>query len=147
MTTFEADLNSALVDMSDARAELVSAVRPLTPSDLERARRGGWPVHRVIEHAIEHDYMMAMVASAIRGQPAGPRGEMSCERQAVDEIVCRMETGRTNLLASVKDVSEEEFYRMLKLGHEEFSVISVLENAASHDREHAGQIRSILASG
>lgn len=147
MTTFEADLDSAVVAMSNARAELVSAIQPLTPPDLERARRGGWPVHRVIEHSIEHDYMMAMVASAIRGQPAGPRGDMSCLRQPADEIICRMEAGRMSLLAAVKDVSEDEFYRMLKLGHEEFSVLSVLENAASHDREHAGQIRSILASG
>ena len=146
MTTFEADLHVALADLTTARAELVSAVQTLTPSDLERARRGGWPVHRVIEHAIEHDYMMAMVASAIRGTPAGPRGEMSCEGQAADEIICRMDSARTNLLSAVKDVSEDEFYRMLKLGHEEFSVLSVLENAASHDREHAGQIRSILAS-
>ena len=147
MMTFEADLYVALADLTTARADLVSAVQPLTPMDLDRVRRGGWPVHRVIEHAIEHDYMMAMVASAIRGQPAGPRGEMSCEGQAADEIICRMEAGRTGLLTAVKDVTEEQFYLLLKLGHEEFSVLSVLENAASHDREHAGQIRSILASG
>lgn len=147
MTTFEADLHVALADLTTARAELISAVQPLTPSDLDRARRGGWQVHRVIEHAIEHDYMMAMVASAIRGQPAGPRGEMSCREQAADEIICRMESGRVALLTAVKDVTEEQLYLLLKLGHEEFSVLSVLENAASHDREHAGQIRSILASG
>jgi hypothetical protein len=143
--TFEADLHIALADLTTARSELVSVVHVLTSADLERARRGGWPVARVIEHAIEHDYMMAMAASAIRGQPVGPRGEMSCAGQPIDEIICRMEAGRTALLAAVKDVTEEQFYALLKLGHEEFSVLSVLENAATHDREHAGQIRSILA--
>ena len=44
VTTFEADLHVALADLTTARADLVSAVQPLTPSDLERARRGGWPV-------------------------------------------------------------------------------------------------------
>jgi hypothetical protein len=34
-----------------------------------------------------------------------------------------------------------------RIGHEEYSVLSVLENAASHDREHARQIRSIAAPG
>ena len=35
-----------------------------------------------------------------------------------------MEASRASLLAAVKDVPEEEFYRLLKLGHEEFSVLS-----------------------
>lgn len=146
MAEFEADQHVALADLTMARADLISAVQSLTSFDLQRVRRGGWPVARVIEHSIEHDYMMAMAASAIRGQPVAPRGEMSCDGQPVDEIICRMESGRTALLTAVKDVTEEQFYRLLKLGHEEFSVLSVLENAASHDREHAGQIRSILAS-
>ncbi len=145
MSTFEADLDVALRDLTDARADLVSTVERLSSPDLDRARRGGWPISRVIEHAIEHDYMMAMGASAVRGQPVGPRGEMSCDGQPVDEIICRMESGRVALLASVKDVTEEQFYLLLKLGHEEFSVLSILENAAHHDREHADQIRSILA--
>ena len=146
MTTFEADLTSVLDDMKSARAELVSAIQPLSADDLERVRRGGWPVARVIEHVIESDYMYAVVAAAIRRQQVGPRGETSCDGQPVDEIICRLETSRTALLSSVKDVPEDDFYRLEKLGHEEYSVISLLENTAAHDREHAGQIRSILAS-
>lgn len=147
MTTFEADLDGILRAITDARAELVSAIHPLTPTDLDRARRGGWPVSRVIEHVVESDYMYAVVAAAIRRQQVGPRGETSCAGQPVDEILCRLEASRASLLAAVKDVPEEDFYRLEKLGHEEYSVISLLENTAAHDREHAGQIRSILASG
>jgi hypothetical protein len=43
-------------------------VQRLSEADLERVRRGGWPIHRVITHVIEHDYYMAMfVASARAG--------------------------------------------------------------------------------
>ena len=38
----------------------------------------------------------------------------------------------------------ETFYELKKVGHEEYSVLSVLENVASHDHEHAAQIRAIL---
>jgi hypothetical protein len=145
VTTFEADRDAVLAEMQASRADLVSAIQPLSSADLDRARRGGWPVSRVIEHVIESEYMYAMAAAAIRKQPVGPRGETSCEGQPIDEIICRLEGGRNALLAAVKDVTEDDFYRLEKLGHEEYSVFSVLENSAMHDHEHAGQIRSILA--
>lgn len=145
MSTFEADLEAALRDLAGARAGLVSVVQPLRPADLDRARRGGWPVARIIEHVIEAEYMYSVAACAIRGLPAGPRGETSCAGQPVDEVLCRLESARGALLGAVKDVPEEDFYRMQKLGHEEYSILSILENAASHDREHAGQVRSILS--
>jgi uncharacterized damage-inducible protein DinB len=145
--TFEADLHIALADMTTARAELISAIQSLSADDLERARRGGWPIVRVIEHVIESDYMYAVAATVIREQQVPPRGEMSCAGQPTDEIVCRMESARGALLTSVKDVTEDQFYRLEKLGHEEYSILSVLENAAAHDREHTGQIRSILSTG
>ena len=144
--TFEADRDAVLADMTSARADLVSAIQPLSPEDLDRARRGGWPVRRVIEHVIESDYMYAVAASAIRRQPVAPRGETSCAGQPVDEILCRLEAGRTALLAAVKDTAEEDFYRLEKLGHEEYSILSLLENTAMHDREHSAQIKAIHAS-
>lgn len=146
MTTFEADRDAVLAEIQASRADLISAIQPLSSADLDRARRGGWPISRVIEHVIESEYMYAMAASAIRKQPVGPRGESVCSGQPVDEIICRLEGGRNALLAAVKDVSEEDFYRLEKLGHDEYSVFSVLENSAMHDQEHAAQIRSILAN-
>jgi hypothetical protein len=32
------------------------------------------------------------------------------------------------------------------MGHEEYSVLSLLENVAGHDREHIAQIQEILAA-
>jgi hypothetical protein len=58
---------------------------------------------------------------------------------------------RKALLSALGSLEEdvrayETFYEVRKVGHEEFSVLSLLENVASHDREHAEQIRSILAA-
>jgi hypothetical protein len=40
----------------------------------------------------------------------------------------------------------ETFYELRQVGHDEYSVISVLENVANHDHEHVAQIREILAA-
>ena len=42
-------------------------------------------------------------------------------------------------------MASEKFYELRKVGHEEYSVLSILENVANHDREHAEQIRKTLA--
>jgi len=38
----------------------------------------------------------------------------------------------------------ETFYELRRVGHEEYSVLSVIENVANHDHEHAAQIRAIV---
>jgi DinB superfamily len=143
--TFTADLEAALNDATDARAELIAAVQRLSEPHLERAKRGGWPVHHVIEHAIQHDYYMAMFVAHARGERAA-MGDPSCAGQPIDEIVCRMENGRRALLSLIDGIDEDAFYELQKLGHDEFSPLTALENAAAHDREHAQQIASILLS-
>jgi hypothetical protein len=143
--TFTADLEAAVNDATSARADLISAVQRLSEADLERAKRGGWPVHRVIEHAIQHDYYMAMFVAKARDERAA-MGDPSCLGQPIDEILCRMESGRRALLSLIDGIGEDAFYELQKLGHDEFSALTALENAAAHDREHAAQIASILAS-
>ena len=145
MTTFDSDLQTALNDMSAARAPLVSAVQALSDADLDRVKRGGWPIHRVITHAIEHDYYMSMFVASARGQRAD-MGDPACSGQPIGEILRRMEQGRDALLNAAKDIAEDEFYILQKLGHDEFSPITALENAAAHDREHAAQLTTILES-
>jgi hypothetical protein len=145
-STFEADLDDALDGATVARTELISAVQKLTDGDLERRKRGGWPIHRVLTHAIEHDYYMAMFITSVRGEQFQPGGDPTCAGQPIDEVLCRMETGRTTLLASLKGIAEDDFYTLKRIGNEEFSPLTALENAAMHDREHVDQIASILAS-
>ena len=141
-STFTLDLESALADLASARAGLVSAVQPLTAADLARARRGGWPVHRILEHVIESEWMYAQAAAYLCGQPAPERGPSSCAGQPADEILCLLDSSRTALLGAIKGVSEDAFYEIKRLGHEEYSVLSILENAAAHDREHAAQVHA-----
>ena len=144
--SFQADLDALLADTNASRAQLVSAVQPMSGADLDRARRGGWPVRRVLEHVIQSEHLYATLVSHLRGLPIEQRDRVSCETQAVDEILCELDSSRHALLSALDGVDEEAFYRLGRIGHEEYSVLSVLENAANHDREHAAQITSILAA-
>jgi hypothetical protein len=63
----------------------------------------------------------------------------------IDAARQQLSATRMALLNAVGSATEENFYRLQKFGHDEYSVISVLENAANHDREHAEQIRRIVA--
>ena len=55
--------------------------------------------------------------------------------------------GRTQLLdLKIDGIDEETFYRLGNLGYEEYSVLSMLENEANHEREHAAQITKTLVS-
>jgi hypothetical protein len=58
---------------------------------------------------------------------------------------------RSALLTEIEGIDEDTFYTLKRLLNEEghgqtYSVLSVLENIARHDREHASQIREILAT-
>ena len=68
-------------------------------------------------------------------------------RPAVADAGRRLDASRRALLAALDGVDEESFYRLRVVGHEEYSVLSVLENAANHDREHGEQVRATLAAG
>ena len=48
--------------------------------------------------------------------------------------------------SALEDVTEESLYTVRSVGHEEYSVLSLLENIAHHDGEHTGQIREILGT-
>ena len=143
-SAFTLDLEAALADMSSARAELVSTVQALSAGDLERGRRGGWPVHRILEHVIESEWMYAQAAAHLCGHPAPDRDQTACAGQPADEILCLLDSSRTALLGAIEGVSEDAFYEVKRLGHDEYSVLSLLENTAAHDREHAAQIRATI---
>jgi hypothetical protein len=53
-------------------------------------------------------------------------------------------TSRHAFLDAVGEVREDDFYRLQTIGHEEYSVLSILENNAAHDREHAEQLRKTV---
>ena len=143
---FADDLEAALADLASARADLVSAVQHLSEPDLDRARRGGWPVHRILEHVIQSEWLYAQVAATLSGKPTPERGSTACAGQPADEVLCLLDASRTALLQAIDGVSEDAFYEIKRFGHEEYSVLSLLENAAAHDREHAGQVSTTVGA-
>jgi hypothetical protein len=64
----------------------------------------------------------------------------------VDEILCILDSSRGALLRTIDGVDEDAFYRLERLGHEEYSILSALENVAHHDHEHVGQISATVAN-
>jgi hypothetical protein len=145
-STFASDLEVALASLNAARANLVTAVQPLTLTDLERARRGGWPLHRILEHVIEAENLYVAAVATIRKLPLPSLSSSSCAGEPADEILCRLDASRRALLNTVNGVTEDDFYRIETLGREEYSVLSILENAAHHDEEHTRQIAATIAA-
>ena len=152
-TEFESDLAELKTDIDASRAELDAAVAALSDSDLDRARRGGWSTRRTLEHVIDAEWLYAMIVAHIGAPGTGPSGQSapkrphtSCEGDTVPEIAAKLSACRTALLTSLEGAAEDNFYEVQVLGKEEYSILSVLENVANHDREHAEQIKKTIAS-
>jgi hypothetical protein len=100
----------------------------------------------VLEHVIWSELLYAKLVRHLRSQP-GAEGDMpDCRPDSLADARTRLASSREALLTALDGVDEETFYRMAKVGHEEYSVVSLLENTVSHDREHAGQIAAIVAA-
>jgi len=139
MSEFESDRAALLAEMREARAELEGVVGKLQPNDMDSARRGSWPIGRVLEHVLHSERLYAQLISAISSVPSSVQpGEPPSNS---DEAISALAVTRGAVLGAVDQVKEEDFYRLQTIGHEEYSVLSVLENVAAHDREHAEQIR------
>jgi hypothetical protein len=143
---FHRDLANMRTQLDASRSDLLEVVHSLSSGDLDCGRRGGWTVQRVLEHVIHSEWLYGRLVRHLRGQelaeepaPAQPRDAAEAEQQ--------LASTRAALLAAVGGIDEETFYRLGRIGHEEYSVMSILENEASHGHEHASQLRSILAAG
>ena len=141
---FERDLKKAQNDAAAARSELLDVLRELKDSDLDRERRGGWTIQKVLEHTIHSEVLYARVARHLCGkeQPEEPIPDVP--PKTVEEAIEELESSRKALLESIEGVDEERFYKLHVVGHEEYSVLSLLENVTLHDREHGPQIREIV---
>jgi uncharacterized damage-inducible protein DinB len=142
---FHSDLTACRNDLDAARTQLLAILDRLSGADLERARRGGWTVQRVLEHVIWSELLYAKLVLHLRSQP-GAEGDLpECKPDSLADARARLAASREALLTALDGVDEETFYRIGSIGHEEYSVISIIENTVSHDREHTGQIEAILA--
>ena len=115
--TFAADLETVTEDITNARAALVSAVQRLDDADLNRARRGGWAVHKVLEHVIQSEWLYATLVAHLQKKPVPERAAVSCEGQPVDEVLCMLDASRAALLRTLEGVEEDVFYDVQRMGH------------------------------
>jgi uncharacterized damage-inducible protein DinB len=142
---FEKDFESVLKAVKQARDELFDLLTTLEESDLERGRRGSWTIRQILEHVILGENYFA---DAVRRARNTAEGDLTLPRVAVGslrEAKRLLHNSRDVLLNAVDHVDEDAFYRFARAGELEFSVLSALENVASHDREHASQIRETLS--
>jgi uncharacterized damage-inducible protein DinB len=145
-TTFESDLASARESLASAREELLALVDSLGVSDLDRARRGGWSVARALQHVIQGEHLYARGMAHLTGSHAEAPSMPSSAPDSASEARQQLDSGRTAFLAALEGVDEGSLYAIRPVGHEEFSALSLMENVAHHDLEHAAQIREIVAS-
>ena len=142
---FDSDLRQLQSELSASRAELLGVIGSLADSDLDRARRGGWTITRVLEHVIQSETMyMAAIAAIVGASASSPQGSGPPSSQA--EAVQQLGSTRAALETALNSATEENFYQLQRFGHDEYSVASVLENVANHDREHAEQVRRTLTA-
>lgn len=139
--TFSDDLQRALEDMRYERERVEALVTPLSPADLERARPGGWTLRRVLRHLIESEAIFAKLLAYQCGR-AAPEPSLAAPSDGAAARDALAQT-RSAALSMIDAIDESTLYRLVTFGHEEFSALSVLENIALHDREHAPQIAEL----
>jgi uncharacterized damage-inducible protein DinB len=136
---FDRDLARCCAELDTARRELLSIVTALSDDDLEGGRRGEWTVRRILEHVIQSEWLYSRLLTHLRGLPVQGDAIEAKPNSAADALE-RLAASRAALNSAFDGVDEETFYRLAQLGPEEYSVISLLENEANHEREHAAQI-------
>ena len=144
-TEFERDLSQTLEAAANARTALLERLRRLADDDLSRTRRGGWSLKEVLRHVIEAEVAYARVVGFLRGRTIQFADATPEDVDSVFAAIAALERYRRQLDAAVDGVDEATFYEVRALGKDQYSVMSVLENVADHDHEHAGQIERIMA--
>jgi len=142
MSEFDSEKDALLSDLQASRAKLHDVVAGLSSDDLSSARRGSWPVSKILDHVVHSERLYAQLISVFSG--VGTSVEPSGTPSSSAEALAALEVTRKAVLDGIGYVKEEDFYRLQTIGHEEYSVLSILENVASHDREHAEQIRKTI---
>jgi uncharacterized damage-inducible protein DinB len=147
---YHSDLAASHEAIRLARDELPRAIDSLSRADLERARKGGWSVRKVLEHVIHSEQLYAQATAYLCGSEVSGRSEILAPGSPSEARTMLLDARKALLKAlealETDPTASEKFYELRKVGHEEYSVLSVLENVANHDREHAEQIREILAA-
>lgn len=145
--TLNDDLTAARQELEAARSDLATTLATVSDDALEQSRRGGWTVQRVLQHVIDAEWHYAALISQLRGLVVLPPADRRGSPASVPDAARRLTESRRALLEALDGIDEAAYYRLDVIGREEYSVLSVLENVAHHDREHAAQLQRIVATG
>ena len=143
---FDRDLTKARADAEQARADFLVVLGELSDDDLDRERRGGWSVRKVLEHSIHSEVLYGRLARHLRELPQPEGDVVTVPPATAADAISALEESRKALDEAVQGVDEDTFYTLRVVGHEEYSILSLLENVTLHDREHGPQIREIVAA-
>jgi uncharacterized damage-inducible protein DinB len=144
MSEFDSDKAALLSELDVERERLEKVLRGLSTADLTLARRGSWAVSKIVDHVLHSERLYTQLVSVFSGAPVAAAEAADLESGAA--IVSALAASRKALLDAASAVREADFYRLQTIGHEEYSVLSILENVAAHDREHSEQIRKTLGA-
>ncbi|MGH2607680.1 MAG: DinB family protein [Tepidiformaceae bacterium] len=144
VSEFEAERERTVAELRAARAGLIDLVSGLSDSDLGRGRRGQWTIAGVLDHVLESDLQYARLILALRGQERPGQSLDPTDTASVAAAAKALATTRDLILRAADGVDEETFYR-LGGGHQQYSVLSTLENVTLHDHEHGAQIQQVMA--
>jgi uncharacterized damage-inducible protein DinB len=143
VSEFGAERERTVADLRAARAGLIDLVSGLSDSDLGRGRRGQWTIAGILEHVLESDLQYARLIAVLRGQESSGQGLDPTDTASA--AAKALATTRDLILLAAEGVDEETFYRLGGPGHQQYSVLSTLENVTLHDHEHGAQIEQVMA--
>lgn len=146
MDEFERDLAENLQAIEVARDALLGRLRLLGDNDLRSTRRGGWSIQEVLRHVIDAEVSYTKVIGFLRSTPVERPTASDDDVASPQAAAAALERARETLVGMLNGVDEGTFYELRALGREQYSVVSVLENIASHDHEHLEQITKTIAS-
>lgn len=118
----------------------------LGDADLDKGSRGGWTVRKVLEHTIQSEWFYAAGVDALRDRSPRRPGSGDIEVDSVSGALASLDKSRAALLDALKGVEEGVFYTVGTVLHQEYSILSILENVEAHDDEHGGQIERIVTN-
>ncbi len=141
---FERELAEATNAMTAARAAFAKMVAGMTDADLERARRGQWDVAQVLDHVVQSDgYYRRLIAQLREGAPPEPNEDVTTPSTCA-EWAAALRTSCDAIVRAIEGVGEETFYHMGGPTHQQYSILSVLENVTLHDHEHGAQVERAI---
>ena len=146
MDEFQRDLAENLQAITVARDALLKQLRLLGNDDLRSTRRGGWSIQEVLRHVIDAEISYTKVVGFLRSRPVDLANATDDDVASPQAAAAALERARETLVALLDGVDEGTFYELRALGREQYSIVSVLENVASHDHEHLEQIARTIAS-